>query len=260
MTTYLDLAASLVKQLEGYKSIGYLDSVGKPTDGYGHTGPEVRVGVAITQEIGDHDLDVDLSIADQRLQSVTQPIPLAKLAAHQRAALISFVFNVGADPKWSIWKDVNQGNLADVPAQLRRFVNGKIAGKEQVIPGLEHRREAEALFWQTADVNVSAAVAQVATAVPSPPSGYTRDIVTPPTPVAAPALAKTSIVTKAVTVVGGATAALGSYGSQVHDIVAPHADESPIFAHVAVAASAVVVVAACIGILIHAEQHQARAT
>jgi lysozyme len=260
MTTYLDLAAQLVKQLEGCKLTGYLDSVGKPTNGYGHTGPEVRVGVTITQEIADHDLDVDLSIADQRLQSVTQPIPLAKLDAHQRAALISFVFNVGADPKWSIWRDVNQGNLADVPTQLRRFVNGRIDGKEQIIPGLEHRREAECIFWNTADLAVAVSVATVATAVPTPPSGLTREIETPPTPVAAPALAKTSIVTKAVTVVGGATAALGSYGSQVHDIVAPHIDESPIFAHVAVAASAVVVVAACIGILIHAEQHQARAT
>lgn len=254
--SYLDLAASLVKTLEGCRLIGYLDSVGKPTNGYGHTGPEVRLGASISQEIADHDLAVDLATADARLAAVCRAGTLVDLCDHERAALVSFVFNVGADPKWTIWKDVQSGNLKDVPAQLRRFVNGRINGKEQVIMGLEHRREAEIVFWNTADLQAAAAVTQTANAITPPPSGLTRAIVTPPTPLAAPPLAKTSLAVKAGTAIAG----MGAVATQLHGVVAPHADESPIFQHAAVFLTGGIILASAAGVLIHVGQAQARAT
>ncbi|MFI5091151.1 MAG: lysozyme [Terriglobales bacterium] len=256
--TYLDLASSLVKRLEGCRLTGYADSVGKPTNGYGHTGPEVRVGATISQEIADHDLDIDLATADRRLSGVCSQAALGGLHDHQRAALVSFVFNVGADASWTIWRDIDAGHLADVPAQLRRFVHGRVGGQLVEIAGLEHRREAEIVYWNTADIEAAVAVTQTPNAVPAPPSGLTREIETPPAPLPAPPLAKASLTTKIVTCVSGLCAAAGTAGTQVHDIVAPHAADAHIFAALATGATGVVVAASIVALLIHGRQAQQR--
>lgn len=247
------LAAALIKRLEACKLTSYQDSVGKWTIGYGHTGPEVAGGQTIEQAIADHDLDVDLAQAGERLGTVIFG-HTDQLDDHEYAALLSFVFNVGAGSTWQIWKDINAGNLDDVPTQLARFDKGVIKGKLVDIPGLDNRRAAEISYWKTADV--PEALAQAAQA--APPSSYTVALPTPPAPAPAPPLATQSLITKAVTVVAGSAAALGSVGSQVHDIVAPHASEAPIFNTLAIAASGLVVAAAIVGILIHAEQAHAR--
>lgn len=252
--SYLDLAEGLVKRLEGCFLTGYHDSVGKPTIGYGHTGPEVRIGQTITQEIADHDLAVDLGIADRRLSEVCKPDALTVLHDHQRAALVSFVFNVGANPSWTIWKDINAGNLADVPTQLMRFDHGMVGGKEVVIPGLEHRRTAEVIFWNTGDQAAALSVTTTANTVASPPSGYTRDIVTPPRAVAPPPGVGASLGAKIVAIAGG----IGATATQLHGIVLPHVAESPIFQNMAVGCSAAVVAAGCVGVILHTHQAQAR--
>lgn len=257
INTARDLARTLVEGLEACRLTSYKDSVGKWTCGWGSTGPDIGPGTVWTQEIADHRLDMDMAVAEDRLTTVTFG-HYETLADHQFAALWSFVFNVGADASWTIWKDVNTGNLTDVPAQLMRFVNGHIDGKLVEIPGLEHRREAERVFWNTADTVAALAVTKTANAVLSPPSGLTRDIVTPPTPLASPPGNTTSIVAKLVTAGAGAAAAAGSYGQQLHDIVAPHASEAPIFNTLAIIASGIVVAAAIFGLLLHAKQAQAR--
>lgn len=255
MTDYIALATSLVKRLEGCVLTGYLDTADHATNGYGHTGPEVKVGVTITQEIADHDLAVDLGIADNRLKAVCKLEALDALHQHQRATLLSFVFNVGAEPGWTIWKDIDAGNLADVPAQLMRFDKEHQPGGAVVtVPGLEHRRTAEVIFWNTGDEDVAVSVTQTANAVPAPPSGYTRIAVTPPMPVPPPPAAKVSLSAKVATAALG----LGATASQLHGIVAPHMDENPIFQHMAVACSAGVVIAGCVGVLIHTNQAEAR--
>lgn len=251
----LVLAATLISSLEGCKLVGYLDSVGKPTNGWGHTGPEVRVGASITQEIADHDLNVDVAIADNRLRGCITAAAYGALDEHQAAALVSFVFNLGADTDWTIWKDIDAGNLGDVPAQLRRFDHGEVAGKLVVIPGLDSRREAEIAFWNTADMSQAAAI--VANA-PQPSSGYTRAISTPPAPLPAPPLATASLTNKVVTVGAGLVTAAGTLGSQVHDIVAPHAGEAHIFSALAIGATGVVVACSIIGLLIHGHQAEQR--
>lgn len=256
--SYMDLAAALVKPLEGCKLVGYADSVGRATNGYGHTGPEVKIGEPITQEIADHDLMVDLATADSRLRACVKAAAFAALADHQKAALVSFVFNVGAQFSWTIWKDIDSGNLADVPTQLRRFDHGTVGGRLVVIPGLAHRREAEITFWNTADVAQASAVMAAAPVQP-PPSGYTRDIATPPAPTPAPPLATASFAAKCTTALAGCAAAAGSMGSQIHDVVAPHAAESHIFASMAVGASGLVVAGGIVGLLIHGHQAQVRA-
>jgi lysozyme len=247
------LAAALIKRLEACKLTSYQDSVGKWTIGYGHTGPEVHAGQTIEQAIADHDLDVDLAQAGERLGAVIFG-HTDQLDDHEYAALLSFVFNVGAGPTWQIWKDINAGNLDDVPTQLVRFDKGVEGGKLVDIPGLDNRRAAEISYWKTADV--PEALAQAAQA--APPSSYTVALSTPPTPIPAPPLTHTSLVNKVVTTVAGLAAAGGTLGSQVHDIVAPHADESHVFSMIAVAATGLVVACSIIALLIHGQQAQAR--
>jgi len=41
---------ALTKEFEGLRLVAYQDSVGVWTIGYGHTGPDVRVGLTITEE------------------------------------------------------------------------------------------------------------------------------------------------------------------------------------------------------------------
>lgn len=63
-------------------------------------------------------------------------------------ALVSFAINIGigAFEGSTLLKLLNQGNLAEVPAQLLRWT--KIGGKESA--GLKRRREAEVRLWQSA--------------------------------------------------------------------------------------------------------------
>ena len=149
--SYLDIVTALVKRFEGCRLVGYLDQAGVPTWGYGHTGVgqsgRPRVGQAITQETADCLLIVDIHTADQRLSSACPAV--VKLNANQRAALIDFVFNLGCDPAWTIWADINDGDLAQVPTQIARFCHAEIDGKMVVDDGLKNRRDAEIALWNT---------------------------------------------------------------------------------------------------------------
>lgn len=260
--SYIDLAATLVKRLEGCKLVGYADSGGVATDGYGNT-RGARVGVTITQEIADHDLTTNLLDADTACRNRATPAAWNALHDHQRAALVSFTFNLGSGPDakhggpWTIWRDINAGNLPDVPTQMRRFDKVREDGVLKVVPGLDRRREAEVTFWNTADVEAAATAAGDVATLPS--SSVTREADTPPTPVPAPPHDQASVVTKIVTALAGASAAAGSAGQQIHDLAAPHVSEAPVFATIATVAAGVVVAAGILAIVIHANQAQSRA-
>jgi len=260
--SYLDFAATLVKRLEACKLVGYADTGGIPTDGYGHTGPEVRIGRPITQAQADQALLCDLIKADCRLESVCYPSVLGTLHDHQRAALVSFVFNVGAQPAWTIWKDLDDRKFDDVPVQLKRFDKGRVNGKLTVIRGLDNRRDAEIAFWNTADVEVAAKLARPqgpGSGVDlAPPSHTTVNMITPPTPEPAPPMAKVSLAAKAVTVIGGGFTWLASNAQQVHGVVSPYADNAKAFATLDSIAVGAIIAAGIAGILIHEYQAHER--
>lgn len=260
MTDHIEIAAGALKLLEGCRLTGYPDQGGKATNGYGHTGPEVKVGVTITQEIADHDLDIDLGHADSLLANAIQPGPLATLSQHQRAALDCFVFNVGCKNDWTIWDDINAGRLDDVPAQLRRFDKVRENGRLVAVAGLDHRRAAEIHIWETGDVATAALIAS-ASPVPQVPSGYLRDAVTPPTPLPPKPLNNTSLATKCaglvsacVVGVGSLSGQVGTTATQVLGIVQPHVETAPIFATVVTVLTGIVVITGVIGVFIHAHQ------
>jgi len=151
----------LVKQAEGLRFTAYPDhatGAAPWTIGYGHTGPEVRPGLVITQARAEALLAQDLAEAAAIVdRAVTAPLTDA-----QFGALVSFVFNVGAGRKAkgkdpgkdgfvtlktgkpsTLLVKLNAGDHAGAAAEFGKWTRG--AGK--VMGGLVKRRAAEAALF-----------------------------------------------------------------------------------------------------------------
>ncbi|KWB72616.1 hypothetical protein WL40_10780 [Burkholderia ubonensis] len=82
----------LVHHFEQCLLLAYWDAPGKVwTCGWGSTGPDVGEGTAWTQDEADARCDADLIEAARHVDSAVQ-VPLTP---HQKAALVSLVYNVG---------------------------------------------------------------------------------------------------------------------------------------------------------------------
>ncbi len=82
---------TLLIEREGKRNDAYLDSVGVPTIGVGHTGPEVHIGLHWTDEQVEEALAKDLARFEDAVNfAVTVDIP-----QHAFDALVSFSYNVG---------------------------------------------------------------------------------------------------------------------------------------------------------------------
>jgi GH24 family phage-related lysozyme (muramidase) len=145
---WLPLAADIVKEFEGLELTAYPDpgTGGDPwTIGWGHTGPGVAKGLRISEEKAQAWLAGDLETAADALFRL---LPMAsKWKPHQQAALISFVFNVGAGAleESTLQKRLLAGEdpAAVIRAELPRWNKGGGG----VLAGLTRRRAAEvALF------------------------------------------------------------------------------------------------------------------
>ncbi|AGI06914.1 Phage-related lysozyme (muraminidase) [Xanthomonas citri subsp. citri Aw12879] len=73
------------------------------------------------------------------------------LTAQQEAALVDFVFNLGAERlrTSTLLRLLNSGNYASVSTQLPRWVYGEVNGKAKRLPGLIVRRRANVAMWET---------------------------------------------------------------------------------------------------------------
>lgn len=202
-------AVDLVKRWEGKMLKAYPDPAtgGAPwTIGYGHTGG-VRPGQIISEAQATTFLRVDLADAGRKISAIIGPI-VDEMTDNQYAALLSFVFNVGANPKWTIWKRLKSRQWEAVPAELMRFVNAN--GKR--MQGLANRRAAEAALWRIGEPN---------TVADNPPSSVTRLADTPPT--AAPHNGVASLITGLTAAATAGPAVVKS----VIDAVQPYSVFSP---------------------------------
>ena len=227
-------AIDIITEFEGLELKAYPDPAtgGDPwTIGYGSTGPRVKPGMVITKAQALDMLREDIGHAARKLQGVIKADVLASLSDSQYAALLSFAFNLGAKPSWTIWKAVNARQFDAVPAQIMRF--NKAAGK--VMKGLTRRRAAECVLWNAEEAD------------DLPPSHVTRGVgVTPPTPEPTKPLAQS----KTLWTAGAATAAGALQGAtQVQAIVAPQADSNEWLGQMA-GFLAFVIVAAGIAIMV----------
>lgn len=136
-------AKDLAEHFESCKLVGYLDTGGIPTNGWGHTGRDVYVGQVWTQIYADTELVHDL-YCDQTLLLAYSP-SVASLPG-PLAALTDFVYNlgIGAYRTSTLCKVVNAGNWAAAKIQIELWDHGKVAGQEEVLAGLVLRRQAEA--------------------------------------------------------------------------------------------------------------------
>lgn len=134
----LVMAVGIVSLWEGYDPKVYLDPVGIPTVCYGHVIKEnIKVGTAFSNEACHDILHSDLKIAADGVDRyVTFP-----LKEHEKAAFISFTFNVGTENfrKSTMLKLINVGRVVEACHELPKWVYAK--GKK--LKGLINRRNAE---------------------------------------------------------------------------------------------------------------------
>lgn len=132
----------MIRRFEGLRLTPYLCSAGVPTIGYGHTGPEVRIGgPRITRSLAETFLFEDASLA---LRMAIKLSPCLVLHPQRAAAVADFIFNLG-DTRYrasTLRRRVNELEWGDAADEIRRWVWG--GGKR--LPGLVKRRAAEAVL------------------------------------------------------------------------------------------------------------------
>ncbi len=144
MTDIPQIGVAFVKLRENLETVAYPDPAtkGPPwTVGYGHTGPEVVQGYTVDEPTANEMLIFDLHTALMRLEHCVGSVDA--MNAYQLSALLSFVFNEGANPSWSIWDPVKRGAWAEVPAHLEQF----IYANHVINNGLINRRNDEVALW-----------------------------------------------------------------------------------------------------------------
>lgn len=150
---FLSIALEIIKKFEGCSLSAYPDpgTGGKPfTIGWGSTrysnGSEVKMGDNITQAQADQML-LD-SVKNEFLPEVSKIPYWSQMTASQKAALIDFAYNNGANFMNSgnhntISKALREKRWADVPNALLLYVNPG----SSVQVGLTRRRQAEIVLW-----------------------------------------------------------------------------------------------------------------
>lgn len=215
-------AIEFLIRAEALKTHAYQDSKGVWTIGVGHTGPEVVKGLVWTVDQCMKALVQDAEVHYRLLRKMVKPEIIEKLSEHQLAALISFVFNLGANSKWTIWKVLNRGAFDQVPAQIKRFDKIKLKnGTTKTLPGLTKRRAAEVLLYETPDVDHPEVAFETATPLVSAehiPSSAIRRESTPPTPQPVkPLVDSKSFMTTGATGLAAIGTAISAWGSALVD-------------------------------------------
>ena len=133
-----------IKASEGLELKAYPDpaSGGDPwTVGYGHTGPDVKPGLAITDAKATALLRTDV----ERFEAAVRKLAPVTTQG-QFDAMVSFAFNAGegALAKSTLLKLHNAGNYSAAANEFGKWVNA--AGKK--MPGLITRRAGEAAIYR----------------------------------------------------------------------------------------------------------------
>ena len=139
--TDIEIATPLIQKWEGLRLKPYYCSAGYPTIGWGHVVADIS-HPPITREQADKWLEQDTAKA--KLQLLTASPCLVNTTAQRRAALISFVFNLGIGRYRSstLRKKVQEGDWEAAKREIQKWVFG--GGKK--LPGLVSRRAEEALL------------------------------------------------------------------------------------------------------------------
>lgn len=167
--------------------------VGTLTAGTGHTGVDVVIGMVVTEEMDAGWLTADLNGAAGRIIERIGAVVDA-ITENQWAALLDFVFNMGAGASWTIWKRLKAKQFDQVPLELQKFVNIRRNGGFVKSTDLVNRRAAEIKLWASGEPGIDDA--------PVSSSLARQTGTTPPTP------ADPVPVTKSKVIIGGVTGAV----------------------------------------------------
>lgn len=132
-------AYRIVKEFEGLKLVAYPDPAtkGKPyTIGYGHTDgvfKDTHIDLLLAEKLLRLDLEECLKVVEKRVK--------VSLTQNELAALLSFIFNVGAGnfANSTLLRLLNENKKKEAADQFLRW--DKAAGKKMA--GLTRRRSAE---------------------------------------------------------------------------------------------------------------------
>lgn len=141
----IEKAKELIKEFEGLSLKAYFCSAGIKTIGYGHVIlKHDDINGSITIKKAEELLEEDILRADSCLYRNVRNIDLNY---NQRAALISFIFNLGSGTFQSstLRQKLLRGEYFDASNEFSRFIFAR--GKK--LPGLIRRREAEKVLFNT---------------------------------------------------------------------------------------------------------------
>lgn len=142
----------LIKKYEGSKLQSYYDTGNVLTIGVGHTGPDVKAGMTITQEQADALLVKDLAEAVKGVKALV----IVPLNENELAALASFVYNLGSRQfsKSTLLRKLNKGDKAGVVKEFGKW----IYDNEKKLQGLINRRKEESELFVTPSTDTTAKV------------------------------------------------------------------------------------------------------
>jgi lysozyme len=135
------IAGTMLTDLEGVRYTPYYDVAGVLTVCYGHTGADIIKNKTYTHA-------ECKAILDKDLQPFARSVELSvKVPAneYQKAALISFSYNVGVNAfqNSSLLRNLNAGNYALACDGLKAWVYAGKGKDKKAWPGLMNRREVE---------------------------------------------------------------------------------------------------------------------
>jgi len=115
----ISIATAVVASFEGLRTTAYLDPIGIPTICYGHTAT-AKIGDSKTPAECKEQLSKDLLIAIQDVESRVK----VDMTVERRAALVSFVYNVGGTKFGSstLLKKLNGGDFRGACDELSKWV------------------------------------------------------------------------------------------------------------------------------------------
>lgn len=136
-----DEGIALIKEFEGLELNSYPDpgTGGDPwTVGYGHTGPEVRPGMTITEQEAEDMLRADLQAFENCVSNACAGIAMTQA---QFDALVCWTFNVGCNAMRgsTLLRKLRSGDEDGAAAEFLRW--NRSGGR--VMAGLTRRRQAE---------------------------------------------------------------------------------------------------------------------
>ena len=138
-TVISQAGVDLIKEFEGLSTKAYICPAGVLTIGYGHTGPDVRKGMQISQAEAERLLRSDL----KRFEEVVEHAIKVRLTQLEFDAIVSFAFNVGGSAleHSTFTRRMNRGE--DKPTCFKEEFPKWVNGSDGPLPGLVRRREAE---------------------------------------------------------------------------------------------------------------------